>query len=137
METIKSAEAGDGIIFRFYESFGMRGKANIKFGLHACKVYLCDLLEQTQKELILNGNRFILDFQPYEILTCKLILCWLSAESGKNGFTLWKNAKFFNESPQWKHVRSYPIPINPTYIGLNKQQKGYMIFSDRDKEGCL
>ena len=75
LETIKSAEAGDGIIFRFYESFGMRGKANIKIGLHARKVYLCDLLEQTEKELILNENRFILDFQPYEILTCKLILC--------------------------------------------------------------
>ena len=73
VETIKKAEADDGMIVRMYESFGGRCAANITVAPGFKKAYLCDLMENVLRELPLENNCVTLPVSNFEIITLKFV----------------------------------------------------------------
>jgi len=73
LETVKKAEADDGMIVRMYESFGGRCTANITAAPGFSKVYLCDLMENILRELPLSGDRVSIPVSNFEIITLKWV----------------------------------------------------------------
>ena len=71
-ETVKNAENGDGIIFRLYEFKNASGEVTLNFGFDAKEVYLCDLLENDEQAVALNGRSVTLPIGNFEILTLKV-----------------------------------------------------------------
>ena len=72
-ETAKKAEIEDTIVLRGCEYYNKRATANVKFGFHIKKAYLCDMLENNIKELEINNNTVSVDFKPFEINTIKIV----------------------------------------------------------------
>lgn len=72
LETIKRAEESGDIVCRAYEAFGRRTRARITLGFAAKKVYLCNLLEENEREIPLDGKTFTAEFRPFEIHTFKI-----------------------------------------------------------------
>ena len=73
IETVKTAESGEGTIARAYEQFGGSCAAKLKCGLRLKRVILCDMLENEIEPLAVeNGDTIGLDFKPFEIHTIKL-----------------------------------------------------------------
>ena len=70
-ETVKMAEDSDAVIVRGYECFNKRSKVKVTFGFDIRKVYLCDLMENEETELSVNGNSVEFDVKPFEIITLK------------------------------------------------------------------
>ena len=73
IETVKKAEADDGMIVRCYESFGGRANATITVAPGFNRAYLCDLMENTIRELPITGNAIFLPFSNFEIHTLKFV----------------------------------------------------------------
>ena len=73
LETIKRAEDGKGIILRMYESENSYTKTVLTVNTSFQKAYLCNLLEDEEQELDVNGSDIGLTIKPYEILTVKLV----------------------------------------------------------------
>jgi len=73
IETVKKAEADDGMIVRMYEAFGGRCTANITVTPGFSKAYLCDLMENELQELSMVDNRVTLPMSNFEITTLKYI----------------------------------------------------------------
>jgi alpha-mannosidase len=69
IETVKKSEDGKGYILRVYEYKNRRTKVSISSRLALHKVYLCNLLEEKEKELKAEEDVFCTDIKPYEILT--------------------------------------------------------------------
>ena len=70
LETIKTAENGEGTVLRLYECYGKRTRTFVDLnGLQPEKVWLCDCMEQKQSELSLENGRAEILAKPYEILT--------------------------------------------------------------------
>ena len=72
IETVKRAEESEAIICRAYEAFGRRTEAHIELGFDAKRVTLCNLLEEEEREIGLDGKGFSVPFKPFEILTLKI-----------------------------------------------------------------
>ena len=72
-ETVKKAEADNGMIVRMYEAFGGRCTASITIAPGFTKAYLCDLMENIQQELEFDDNRVTVPVSNFEILTLKFI----------------------------------------------------------------
>lgn len=70
-ETVKKAEDSDAMILRMYEASNKRTEFTVTFAFTPKKVTLCDLLENEEQELTVNGNSVTLTAKPYEILTLK------------------------------------------------------------------
>ena len=70
-ETVKMAEDSDAVIVRGYECFNKRSKVKVTFGFDIGKVYICDLMENEETELSVNGNSVEFDVKPFEIITLK------------------------------------------------------------------
>lgn len=78
IEAIKIAEAGDGIVIRFYESFGGKASAAISINKQLAllkDVTVCDILERPLqggdaiiKKDIAN-NKFQLKFSPFKVVS--------------------------------------------------------------------
>ncbi len=73
LETVKKAEADDGLIVRMYEAFDRRGKAVLKVAEGYHRAYLCDLLENVVSELKLWDNQVEIPISNFEIVTVKLV----------------------------------------------------------------
>ncbi len=71
---IKKAEDSDALVLRVYESCGQRGPAEITFGRKPRKVAECDLMEENETGVALNGASLRFFIKPYEIRTFKLYL---------------------------------------------------------------
>ncbi len=71
-ETVKPAEDGNGTILRFYECANKRTRATVRVGLSGRKAYLCDLMENEQKELPMQNGNFSYTFSNFEIVTVKI-----------------------------------------------------------------
>jgi len=71
IDTVKKAEDSDALIIRMYEPYNKRDRAEVTFGFKAKKVYLCDLMENNEKEIEISGNKVYIDFKNYEIITLK------------------------------------------------------------------
>ena len=73
IDTVKKAEADEGMIVRLYESFGGRCNANIKVAPGFTRAYLCDLMENVEKELPLENDTVSLPVSNFEIITLKFV----------------------------------------------------------------
>ena len=70
IEVVKQALHSDNTIVRLYECHNSRSNARIKFARNIRKAYICNMLEEKEKELeIENGNEINIDFKPFEIVT--------------------------------------------------------------------
>jgi len=74
IETLKRAEAGDGLIVRLYESHGGRGTIMLTSDLAVRRASLCNGLEQELEELKWVNDSVSIDIKPFQIMTIKLEL---------------------------------------------------------------
>lgn len=72
VETVKQHEDSDALILRVYEAHGRRGETTLTFGPKPKKVAICDMMEEQDKSLKLEGHAVALHFTPYEIKTLKV-----------------------------------------------------------------
>ena len=73
IETVKMAEDGNGLILRLFENERSRSKVRITAGFTLSRAYLCNLLEEDEEELPLDGNTVQLVVTPYQIQTLRLV----------------------------------------------------------------
>lgn len=73
LETVKTAEDGKGMIVRLYETENCRAKCKLHFADEVECAYLCDLLENEEKELPVSGKEVSFSIKPFEIITIKII----------------------------------------------------------------
>ena len=73
VDTVKKAEADDGMIVRLYESFDMRCKATVTVAQGFRKAFLCDLMENVLEELPFDGETVTLPVKNFEIITLKFL----------------------------------------------------------------
>ena len=72
IDGIKRAEQGDGLILRFYESFGGKAKAKIRVAEGYTKAFLVNLMEENPLPLPIEDGCISLDFGAFEIHTVLL-----------------------------------------------------------------
>jgi len=72
VETVKLAEDGDGLIVRMYECQRNRGPVTIKTGFSLAEAYICNLLEENQTALAVQGDQVTVDMTPYQIINLRL-----------------------------------------------------------------
>lgn len=73
IETIKRAEDGSGLIVRLYEDQRSRGPFTLETGFNLASAHICNLLEENQETVAVQGNRVHLDISPYQIITLRLV----------------------------------------------------------------
>lgn len=73
IETVKQAEDGNGLIVRLYEGEGTRGPVRLRFGFDVASAHRCNLLEDIDGDLAVDGDTVLLDLKPYEIVTVRAI----------------------------------------------------------------
>ena len=71
VETVKKAEADDGMIVRMYDAFNRRAYATITVADGFKAAYLCDLMENEIEELKFDGNKVTVPVSNFEIVTLK------------------------------------------------------------------
>ncbi len=71
IDTVKKAEDSDEIIVRLYEAYGQRGEVTLSFGITPEKVAECNLMEEDERHLDINGSAVYFQIKPYEIVTLK------------------------------------------------------------------
>ena len=69
IDTVKKAENNDNTVFRLYESQNKKGKVKLTFGVDVKKLYLCDLLENIEKEVEVKDDTAELTVKNFEIVT--------------------------------------------------------------------
>lgn len=72
LETVKPADAGDGVIVRGYEAYDKRTVVQLTPGFAFEKAVLCDLLENELAPLEVRDGKIMLQAQNFEILTIKI-----------------------------------------------------------------
>ncbi len=73
IETVKAAEDGRGLIVRLYESHRGRGEVTLATALPLAAAERCNLLEEVEAPLPVEGNRVRFPIKPYEIVTLRLL----------------------------------------------------------------
>lgn len=73
IETVKAAEDGNGLIVRFYETQRKRGLITLTTAFPVASAQRTNLLEETQTDLVVDGNQVIYAIRPYEIATLRLV----------------------------------------------------------------
>jgi len=74
LDTIKRAEDGSGLILRFYEAEGARGWVRLSLMVKPESACLCNLMEEDEAALPVEGNEIHFMIKPYEIVTLRLRL---------------------------------------------------------------
>ena len=69
---MKAAEDGSGTVLRLYECDDALTKASLRLPEGTKRAFKCNLLEEREEELEIDGGRAALTFKPFEIVT---ILC--------------------------------------------------------------
>ena len=72
IDSIKGAEDGDGLIVRVYESQGARCHAAVEFGFPVKDAAECNLMEDYERDVPMNGSRLEFYIKPYEIKTFRV-----------------------------------------------------------------
>lgn len=72
IETVKKAEDGDGFIVRLYESENSLTKAKITWNQDVASAAECNLLEEYEKDLPVQGREISVVLKPYEIKTVRI-----------------------------------------------------------------
>ena len=74
VETIKTADDGDGLIVRMYEAHNQRGQVCLDFGRPVESAVEVDLLERETGPVTVEGNRVRCSVRPFEIKTIRVRL---------------------------------------------------------------
>ena len=74
LETVKRAEDSDALILRLYETWNRATDCSIRFGRLMEMAAQCDMMEENEALLQVEGNRLRLHFRPFEIKTLKVRL---------------------------------------------------------------
>jgi alpha-mannosidase len=72
LDCVKKAEDSDDIIVRLYEAYGTRGQVNLGFTSTPAHVVECDLMEENDESVELDGNGIEFVIKPWEIRTFKV-----------------------------------------------------------------
>jgi len=72
VETIKSAEDGDGLIVRLYEAHNQRGPVRLVFGKPLAGAIEVDLLERPVGPVDVSGHQVRFDIRPFEVKTLRV-----------------------------------------------------------------
>lgn len=72
VDTVKESEDGEDLIVRLYETKNMRTPIELTFGFDVKEIALCNLMEEDDRALSMNGNVLPLTVQPFEIITLKI-----------------------------------------------------------------
>ena len=72
LETVKKAEDGQGTILRLYESENAYTKTKLTVNGTYAKAYGCNLLEENETELKVEGNEISVELKPYEVITVRV-----------------------------------------------------------------
>ncbi len=73
IETVKKAEDKEGTVIRMYESENAYTKTKLTVNAEFKKAFVCNLLEETEREASVNGNQIEVVLKPYEVVTVKLV----------------------------------------------------------------
>ncbi len=74
IETVKHAEDGDGVIIRMYECENSLTKTTLTFGSEIVGVTECNFMEEPEREIHTESDRFTVIIKPYEVKTYKVRL---------------------------------------------------------------
>lgn len=72
VETVKQAEDGDGMVLRLFDVNGARHHAKLELGVAVKQAWLCDLMENLQQSLNVEGNSLTVEVKPFEVVTLKI-----------------------------------------------------------------
>lgn len=72
ISAVKKAEDDDGIIVRFYNPTDVTETVKLSFGVEASKLYLANLNEEEQEELMVAGQSVIMESPKKKITTIKM-----------------------------------------------------------------
>ncbi len=72
LTSVKKAEDEKALVFRFYEWAGLETDVTIDLPTIPEKVYLTNLMEENDRELIPKGHQITIHTKPYEIQTVKV-----------------------------------------------------------------
>lgn len=72
IESVKKAEDEQALIVRLYEAHNSRGPVQLRLGVPASRVWMCDLLERNEKEIAVVDGAVAFDIAPFEIVTLKV-----------------------------------------------------------------
>jgi alpha-mannosidase len=73
IETLKKAEETDDLIIRLYEAYGKRGNVSLNLNKLGVKnAWICNLLEEKEKQLHLENSTIEFPIKPYEIVTIRI-----------------------------------------------------------------
>lgn len=83
-DTVKRSEDGESIVIRFYETYGKRTKAHVKFQTEEIYFTECNCMEEETGVWRYEAGDAELLFKPYEIKTIKVKIEPSSAKTAKN-----------------------------------------------------
>ncbi len=72
LEALKPADDGDGMILRLYEPSGSRGLVSVTLNLPATEVVPCNLVEENEAPIELEGATFRFPIKPFQIKTFRI-----------------------------------------------------------------
>ena len=72
VETVKKAEADDGLVVRMYEAYDERTRAALEIPEQYTRASLCDLMENPIQTLEIRNHSIELEISNFEIVTVKL-----------------------------------------------------------------
>jgi len=67
VDTVKGAEDGNGLVVRVYEAYNQRGPVTLSFPMAPLAVRECNLMEEDERALPVDGPGFSYTIKPYEI----------------------------------------------------------------------
>jgi alpha-mannosidase len=73
IETVKQAEDGNGVVVRLYESQRIRGAVSLRTGFPIQRAYVCNLLEENERELEVGDDSLTLYITPFQIVSLRII----------------------------------------------------------------
>lgn len=73
IDTVKAAEDGNGLIVRVYEAYNQRGPAALQFATAPAAVWECNLMEENEQPLEVDGQGFSFAIKPFQIRTFRVI----------------------------------------------------------------
>lgn len=74
VELVKPADDGNGLIVRLYECFNRDSTVRLKLPSSILAAFQCNMLEQNQRELDVDGEVVLLHMKPYEIQTIRIVV---------------------------------------------------------------
>jgi len=72
IDTIKTAEDGDGVVVRLYEAHNARGAVTLTFARPVVHAEHCNLLEERLDDAAVDGNTVQFAIKPFEIVTLRV-----------------------------------------------------------------